>query len=53
MGERVLNGFIIVVDPGEGGCADPVNGGAILGKKGTSSQRWEQGASVESGQGKG
>jgi hypothetical protein len=23
-----------VVDPGEGGCADPVNGGAILGKGG-------------------
>ncbi len=23
-----------VVDPGEGVCADPVNGGAILGKRG-------------------
>ncbi len=23
-----------VVDPGKGGCADPVNGGAILGKGG-------------------
>ncbi len=25
----------IVVDPGKGVCADPVNGGAILGKGGT------------------
>jgi hypothetical protein len=25
---------LTVVDPGEGVCADPVNGGAILGKRG-------------------
>jgi hypothetical protein len=42
-----------VVDSGEGVCADPVNGGAILGKGGTGPQRREQGASVEPGQGKG
>ncbi len=42
-----------VVDPGKGVCADPVNGGAILGKGGTGPQRWEQRASVEPGQGKG
>ncbi len=42
-----------VVDPGKGVCADPVNGGAILGKGGTDPQRWEQKASVEPGQGKG
>jgi hypothetical protein len=28
--------MVIVVDPGKGVCADPVNGGAILGKGGTS-----------------
>ncbi len=27
-----------VLDPGEGVCADPVNGGAILGKGGPDSQ---------------
>jgi hypothetical protein len=42
-----------VVDPGKGVCADPVNGGAILGKGGTGPQRREQRASVEPGQGKG
>jgi hypothetical protein len=42
-----------VVDPGKGVCAGPVNGGAILGKGGTSPQRREQGASVGPGQGKG
>jgi hypothetical protein len=42
-----------VVDPGKGVCADPVNGGAILGKGGTGPQRREQGASVGPGQGKG
>jgi hypothetical protein len=42
-----------VVDSGKGVCADPVNGGAILGKGGTGPQRREQGASVEPGQGKG
>ncbi len=45
--------FIGVVDPGKGVCADPVNGGAILGKGGTGPQRREQRASVEPGQGKG
>ncbi len=39
--------FIIVPDPGKGVCADPVNGGAILGKGGARSPRREQGASVE------
>ncbi len=33
-------------------CADPVNGGAILGEGGTGSPRREQGASVEPRQGK-
>jgi hypothetical protein len=42
-----------VVDPGKGVCADPVNGGAILGKGGTDPHRHEQRASVEPGQGKG
>jgi hypothetical protein len=42
-----------VMDPGEGVCADPVKGGAILGKGGTGPQRREQGASVEPGQGQG
>ncbi len=42
-----------VVDPGKGVCADPVNGGAILGKGGTGPQRREQRVSVEPGQGKG
>ncbi len=42
-----------VVDPGKGVCADPVNGGAILGKGGTGPQRREQRASVKPGQGKG
>jgi hypothetical protein len=42
-----------VVDPGKGVCADPVDGGAILGKGGTGPQRREQRASVEPGQGKG
>ncbi len=42
-----------VVDPGKGVCADPVNGGAILGKGGTGPQRREQRASVEPGQEKG
>jgi hypothetical protein len=44
---------ILVVDPGKGVCADPVNGSTILGKGGTDPQRWEQRASVEPGQGKG
>ncbi len=41
------------MDPGKGVCADPVNGGAILGKGGTGAQRREQRASVEPEQGKG
>ncbi len=41
-----------VLDPGEGVCADPVNRDAILGEGGAGSSRQEQGASVESGQGK-
>jgi hypothetical protein len=44
--------YSIVVDPGKGVYADPVNGGAILGKGGTGPQRREQRASVEPGQGK-
>jgi hypothetical protein len=44
---------LTVVDPSKGVCADPVNGGAILGKGGTNPQRREQRASVEPGQGKG
>ncbi len=44
---------VTVVDPGKGVCADPVNGGAILGKGGTGPQRREQGASVGPRQGKG
>jgi hypothetical protein len=42
-----------VPDPGKGECADPVNGGSILGKGGAGSPRREQGASVEPRQGKG
>jgi hypothetical protein len=30
----MFNEYVPVVDPGEGVCADPVNGGAILGKGG-------------------
>ncbi len=30
----LYNALIIVPDPGKGVCADPVNGGAILGKGG-------------------
>ncbi len=44
---------LTVVDPGKGVCADPVNGGAILGKGGTGPQRREQRESVEPGKGKG
>jgi hypothetical protein len=44
--------FVSVPDPGKGVCADPVNGGAILGKGGTGSPRREQGASVGPRQGK-
>jgi hypothetical protein len=47
-----MNMYILVPDPGEGVCADPVNGGAILGKGGTGYSRREQGASIGSGQGK-
>jgi hypothetical protein len=46
------NSYPLVLDPGKGVCADPVNGGAILGKGGTGSPRRGQGASVESRQGK-
>jgi hypothetical protein len=41
-----------VVDPGEGVCADPVNGGAILRKGGPDPQGGNKRASVEPGQGK-
>ncbi len=43
---------LLVPDPGKGVCADPVSGGAILGKGGAGSPRREQGASVEPRQGK-
>ncbi len=36
-GEKTMTmmcGTIIMMDPGKGVCADPVNGGAILGKGG-------------------
>ncbi len=58
MGISAPNGFYVpwkfiylrtldsVPDPGKGVCADPVNGGAILGKGGPYPRR-EQGASVE------
>jgi hypothetical protein len=35
-GRRLNQLGVLVVDPGEGVCADPVNGGAILGKGGPS-----------------
>ncbi len=38
MGLRVPKLYINVPDPGEGVCADPVNGGAILGKGGPDPQ---------------
>jgi hypothetical protein len=51
---RVTVGLMVnVVDPGKRVCADPVNGGAILGKGGTGPLRREQRASVEPGQRKG
>ena len=33
-----INAKVIVPDPGKGVCADPVNGGAILGKGGPKPQ---------------